>query len=255
MITGIRIDKVEAWREKMTEMRGLDINISVDNVIITGPEVQVDFTYMATYPDKAGMLSLKGRVADESQKMLMSYVAEMGLLNGRLPASVSVARWDAGPATLEVELAFVGHASSPVSGKGTAIRFKAGLSGDEQHQLAMELKEQLTAAKNDTSKVFTIHNAALTGSDALLELSPSPVGVLRMKGALLSHEEAKQAKEISAGWTADRKLPDQFSELVLNAINFTCGTNGVLVVRPVNLAPPMVPPRISLGGQPAGEAQ
>ncbi|VVB57635.1 Uncharacterised protein [uncultured archaeon] len=247
MITGIRIDKVEAWREKMTEMKGLDINISVDNVNITGPEVQVEFTYVATYPDKAGILSLKGRAADEAQKLLMSYMAETGLLNGRLPASVKVERWDVGAATLEVELSFVGHPSSPVVGKGAAIRFKTGLVGDEQHKLAMELKEQLAAAKNDASKVLTVRNAALTGADALLDLAPAPVGVLRMRGSLLSHEEAKQAKEISAGWAADRKLPDAFSELVLNAINFTCGTNGVLVVRPVNLAPPMVPPRISLG--------
>ncbi len=254
MITGIRVDKVEAWREKMTEMRGLDINISVDNVIVTGPEVQVDFTYTATYPDKSGSLSLKGKVADDNQRMLMSYVAELAMLNGHLPSSVTVSRWDVGAATLEVELTFTGHPSSPAAAKGTALKFKTGLSGDEQHKMAMEVKEQLATAK-DSGKVISVRNASVAASDTLLELSPAPVGVLRMKGALLSHEDAKLAKEISGGWAADRKLPDQFSELVLNAINFTCGTNGVLVVRPVNLAPPMVPPRISLGNTPVEGAQ
>ncbi|MFH1306750.1 MAG: hypothetical protein ABIH83_03815 [Candidatus Micrarchaeota archaeon] len=72
------------------------------------------------------------------------------------------------------------------------------------------------------------------------------VGTLKMNGALLAHEEEKKAKEIADNWKKDKKLPDEFSEMVLNAINFTCGTNGVLVVRPVNLAPPMIPPRIQL---------
>ncbi len=39
------------------------------------------------------------------------------------------------------------------------------------------------------------------------------------------------------------------AELVLNAINYACGTNGTLVVRAINLSPPIVPPRIQLGPQ------
>ena len=251
MITGIRIDKVEAWRERAAEMKGLDINISVDTVKVTGPEVEVQFTYTATYPDKTGSLSMKGRLADEAQKMLMSYVAEMAVQSSHLPESVNVASWNVGAGTVEAELTFVGHASSPVTGKGASIRFKAGLVGEEQRQVAMDIKEMLSA-KGASAKVISVKNAGMVGSEATLEVAPAPVGVLRMKGALLSHEDAKLAKDIAAGWEADRKLPDQFSELVLNAINFTCGTNGVLVVRPVNLAPPMVPPRISLGNTPAG---
>ena len=247
MITGIRIDKVEAWREKMTEMKGLDMNISVDHVKVTGPEVQVDFTYTATYPDKSGLLTLKGRALDEGQKMLMSYVAELALQTGRLPGSVKLERWDVGPATLEAELVFTGHPSSPVTGKGASMRFKSGIANDEQRQVAMGIKEHLSANKGSSASVVAIRNVSLIGPDATLDIAPAPVGVLRMKGSLLSHEEAKLAKDIHSGWEADRKLPDAFSELVLNAINFTCGTNGVLVVRPVNLAPPMVPPRISLG--------
>lgn len=248
MITGIRIDKVEAWRERAAEMKGLDINISVDTVKVTGPEVEVQFTYTATYPDKTGSLSMKGRLADEAQKMLMAYVAEMAMQNSHLPESVSVASWNVGAGTVEAELSFVGHSSSPATGKGAAIRFKAGLTGEDQRQVAMDIKEMLSA-KGASAKVISVKNAGMVGSEATLEVAPAPVGVLRMKGALLSHEDAKLAKDIAAGWEADRKLPDQFSELVLNAINFTCGTNGVLVVRPVNLAPPMVPPRISLGNQ------
>jgi hypothetical protein len=124
MITGIRINSVEARRDNDEEIKGLDINIGIDSVKVTGPEVEVKFTYVATY-----------------------------------------------------------------------------------------LRD---------------------------------VGILKMSGAILSHEEVKLAQEIGDGWAKDKRLPDAYSELVLNAVNFTCGTNGTLVVRPVNLAPPMVPPRIEL---------
>ncbi len=124
MITGIRINSVEAHRTSDEEIKGLDINIGIDAVKVTGPEVEVTFTYTATYQQN--------------------------------------------------------------------------------------------------------------------------VGVLKMGGSILSHEDLKLAADIAANWAKDKHLPDAYSELVLNAVNFTCGTNGTLVVRPVNLAPPMVPPRIEL---------
>ncbi|MCX6770210.1 MAG: hypothetical protein NT051_06085 [Candidatus Micrarchaeota archaeon] len=73
------------------------------------------------------------------------------------------------------------------------------------------------------------------------------VGELKMKGAIVAREDAKLTKEITEKWEKEKKLPDQFAEIILNAINYACGTNGVFVVRPVNLSPPIVPPRIQLG--------
>jgi hypothetical protein len=75
------------------------------------------------------------------------------------------------------------------------------------------------------------------------------VGELKMKGSITSKEDAKLSKDIETRWNADKKLPDGYAEMILNAINYACGTNGVFVVRPVNLSPPIVPPRISLGGE------
>lgn len=82
------------------------------------------------------------------------------------------------------------------------------------------------------------------------------VGTLKMTGTLESEEDHRVSAEIDKLWAKEKRLPDGFSELVLNAVNFTCGTNGVLVVRPVNLAPPMVPPRIEIakGGAAGGSA-
>ncbi len=72
------------------------------------------------------------------------------------------------------------------------------------------------------------------------------VGHLKMSGTLFADEDAKKAKEIDDTYKKNQRLPDDFAEVVLNTISFTCGTNGMFVIRPVNLAPPMVPPRIEL---------
>ena len=78
------------------------------------------------------------------------------------------------------------------------------------------------------------------------------VGELKMKGTIIAKEEPKLAKEVESTWAKDKRLPDEFAENILNAINYTCGTNGTLVVRPVNLSPPIIPPRIQLGAQGGG---
>ena len=75
------------------------------------------------------------------------------------------------------------------------------------------------------------------------------VGEINMKGTITSKEDAKLTKEITTRWEKDKKLPDAFAEVILNAINYACGTNGVFVARPVNLSPPIVPPKIQLGPQ------
>ena len=79
------------------------------------------------------------------------------------------------------------------------------------------------------------------------------VGELKMKGVIIAKEDAKLTKDVEGTWAKEKRLPDEFAENILNAINYTCGTNGTLVVRPVNLSPPIIPPRIQLGA--AGGAQ
>jgi len=106
-----------------------------------------------------------------------------------------------------------------------------------------------------------VDKVAAKGGDVAIEFNYSAtyldgVGELKMSGTLASKEDPKLAKEITDRWAKDKKLPDNYAELVLNAINYACGTNGTLVVRSVNLSPPIVPPRIQLGPQqPAGKVQ
>lgn len=97
-----------------------------------------------------------------------------------------------------------------------------------------------------------IDNVVVTGSETKIDFNygvnyAEGVGELKMKGSITAKEDDKLTKEIKDRWAKDKKLPDDFAEITLNAINYACGTNGVFVVRPVNLSPPIVPPRIQLG--------
>jgi len=99
-----------------------------------------------------------------------------------------------------------------------------------------------------------VDKVSAKGADVSIEFNYAAtyldtVGELKMSGVLSSKEDLKLAKEIVDKWGKEKKLPDSYAELVLNAINYACGTNGTLVVRAVNLSPPIVPPRIQLGPQ------
>jgi len=71
------------------------------------------------------------------------------------------------------------------------------------------------------------------------------VGMMKVDGILYAKEELKKAKEIETAWK-NQKLPPEFAEAVLNTINYSSGTEGTFFARPLNLAPPVVPPKIEL---------
>jgi len=99
-----------------------------------------------------------------------------------------------------------------------------------------------------------VDSATVKGEEAVIAFNYSAiysegVGELKMKGTITAKEDPGLLKEITDKWKKEKKLPDRFAEIVLNAINYACGTNGVFVVRPINLSPPIVPPRIELKGK------
>jgi len=102
---------------------------------------------------------------------------------------------------------------------------------------------------------ISVDNVSVKGSDITISYTYTvsyldAVGELKMEGAITAREDSRLCKEITERWAKDKRLPDAFAELVLNAINYACGTNGTLVVRAINLSPPIMPPRIQLGAQP-----
>ncbi|MFH1222704.1 MAG: hypothetical protein V1492_06505 [Candidatus Micrarchaeota archaeon] len=75
------------------------------------------------------------------------------------------------------------------------------------------------------------------------------VGQLQIKGTLLSTEEDTLAKKIGDEWKKNKKLPEEYTTLVLSAINYSGSANGTLLARVLNLSAPFIPPRIQMGGK------
>lgn len=76
------------------------------------------------------------------------------------------------------------------------------------------------------------------------------IGHLKMIGVLSASEDRGKAKEIENMWSKSKKLPEDFAGLVLNTINYTCGVNGIFVVQPVRLSPPMQIPMVKVAMAP-----
>ncbi len=72
------------------------------------------------------------------------------------------------------------------------------------------------------------------------------LGNIKIKGVLLTKEEKKLCKSISEEWKKSKKIPTDYAEMVLRAINYSGSANGTLLARVLNLTAPLIPPRIQL---------
>jgi hypothetical protein len=72
------------------------------------------------------------------------------------------------------------------------------------------------------------------------------VGILKIRGVITAKEDKALAKEIDTRWKKEQKLPDQYAEMLLAAINYSGSANGTLLARVLNLTAPLIPPRIQL---------
>ena len=72
------------------------------------------------------------------------------------------------------------------------------------------------------------------------------VGHITMEGVITAEEQKSLLDEVKKEWADKKKLPESYAEVILNAINYFGGINGVLAARIVNLSPPIVPPRFTL---------
>jgi hypothetical protein len=72
------------------------------------------------------------------------------------------------------------------------------------------------------------------------------VGLIKMEGVMTAEEEKSLLEKIKKEWSDNKRLPEDYAEVIINAINYFGGINGVLASRIVNLSPPLIPPRFSL---------
>jgi hypothetical protein len=72
------------------------------------------------------------------------------------------------------------------------------------------------------------------------------VGYLKMSGMVFANGTEEEVKEMEDKWKNDKKIAEDVAQPLLNLINYSSGINGVLVTRAINLAPPLIPPRIEV---------
>jgi len=71
-------------------------------------------------------------------------------------------------------------------------------------------------------------------------------GQLTIKGLLLAREEEKRINEVLDTWKKTKKIPNDYAETVLSAVNYSGSANGTLMARVLGLTAPLIPPRIQL---------
>jgi galactokinase/mevalonate kinase-like predicted kinase len=85
MITGERILEVSAKRDSMEGISGLSINIALDDVKVTGDNVELAYEYTANYESKIGFLKIKGVITAKEDKKLADEIKQEWTSKKKLP--------------------------------------------------------------------------------------------------------------------------------------------------------------------------
>lgn len=76
------------------------------------------------------------------------------------------------------------------------------------------------------------------------------VGKMKITGFVKLRDEAKKVKEVHKEWKEKKKLPDGLTEILLNAINYTCAVNGTFFSQPLGLNAPLTLMPVKVGPKP-----
>jgi len=113
-------------------------------------------------------------------------------------------------------------------------------------------KRELSAKRN-----MNIEIKGLKLEKDVLEIEYSYTVVYGDNSAKLKIEGVVVAKEPGAAkiverWKKKQGLPDEFSEDLINVINYVGSVNGTVIARVVDLAPPMSMPKLTRGEKKEG---
>lgn len=87
MITGERIIEVSAKKESIENIKGLSINISIEDVKVDGENVELVYEYIASYQEKVGELKIKGIITAKEDKKLAKEIDSKWKKDKKLPDS------------------------------------------------------------------------------------------------------------------------------------------------------------------------
>ncbi|MEM2908574.1 MAG: hypothetical protein QW590_00040 [Candidatus Bilamarchaeaceae archaeon] len=85
MIVGERIREISGSKSKREPIKGLSINIGVDDVRVSSKEVEIDYTYTANYDEGIGKLQIKGTLLANEDEALSKKIETEWKKNKRLP--------------------------------------------------------------------------------------------------------------------------------------------------------------------------
>ncbi len=118
---------------------------------------------------------------------------------------------------------------------------------------SVDAKREKDAPVKGVGININVEDIRATGKELMIEfvytVTYEEVGYLKMSGIVFANGEEKEVKEMEDKWKKEKKIAQEIAQPLLNLINYSSGINGVLVTRAINLAPPLIPPRIEVSGK------
>lgn len=71
-------------------------------------------------------------------------------------------------------------------------------------------------------------------------------GEIKITGTIFAKEDEKTKKAILDAWKKNNRLPEDYMESALNNVNFMGAANGTIIAKVLNIAPPLLPPRLKM---------
>lgn len=83
-IMGERIREISGRKQKAEQIKGLGINISIDEVRVSDKNVEIDYSYTANYEEGVGNLMIKGTILAVEDSALAKKIADEWKKNKKL---------------------------------------------------------------------------------------------------------------------------------------------------------------------------
>lgn len=91
--------------------------------------------------------------------------------------------------------------------------------------------------------------------DSTADANAKTAGEIKIIGSILSKENKKDVDRIISTWNEKKTLPIDYAELLINAINFECGSRGTLIAYSIGLVPPLPITRAKLQEAPGNSGK
>jgi hypothetical protein len=82
--------------------------------------------------------------------------------------------------------------------------------------------------------------------DYVYTLDYDKLGKVLLYGTVFE-SDAKRIPALEDSWKKNKRLPREYIEELVNIINFVGSAHGTIVTRVLNIRPPILPPKLSIG--------